>query len=151
MVKDFISYEQVVSLVDSVIGRVKAENIQYDYVVGFGRGGLIPATLFAYKLDIPVLCFAVASYTGNQQGEFRVHQEINFDSLAPGTKILVIDDICDTGDTFRFFKSMNKPNVGTIKYAALFAKQSSESIIDYYGMLADANTWLVFPWEVDNE
>lgn len=151
MLKDFISYEKITELIGKVTAQIRADNITYDYVIGFGRGGLIPATLLAYKLDIPVLCFSVASYTGTTQGDYTVHQEIDFAKLNKDTNIIVIDDICDTGDTFQFFQQIDKPNVNIIKYAALFTKEHSKNIIDYYGTIAIKDNWLVFPWEVNNE
>ncbi len=151
MNKTFIDFNTIVESVDRLLSHIKQEDVKYDYVVGFGRGGLIPATLLAYKLDLPVLCFSVASYDGtSQQSTYKIYQEIDFDKLQKDTKILVVDDICDTGDTFMLFKNLNKPNIIKETYVSLFAKEDSKHIIDYYSSITPSNVWLVFPWEVDD-
>lgn len=143
-----ISYDTIVDHTKNISARLRASNIEYNYVIGFGRGGLIPATLIAYELDIPILCCSLKSYDGNKRsGHFTVFQEIDFDKLIPDSNIIVVDDICDTGGTFKFFKKLHMKNVNVVTYASLFAKEESKHNVDLYSTLV-SEEWLVFPWEV---
>ena len=143
-----ISYEDIVKHTKNISDRLRASTIEYNYVVGFGRGGLIPATLIAYALDIPILCCSLKSYDGNKRsGHFTVFQEIDFSTLIPDSNIIVVDDICDTGGTFKFFEKLNMKNINRVTYTALFAKEESKHNVHLYSALV-SNEWLVFPWEV---
>ena len=148
MVEYKISYELIEFFAGALINRLKHKNLKFDYVIGFGRGGLIPATIIAYKLGIPVLNYGVSSYINKDKTpEYNVYQNIDFDNLPKSSRLLVIDDICDTGETFKHFRSMTKPNVWAATYAALFAKESSSINVDFYSSLAGEDQWIVFPWD----
>ena len=64
-------------------------------------------------------------------------------------KILVIDDINDTGATFQYIID-NFGRHDRIRYAAVINNRPSPVKIDYYGYEIDKNEtpqWVVFPWE----
>lgn len=143
-----ISYELIELFTGALIDRLKHKNLKFDYVIGFGRGGLIPATLIAYKLNVPVLNYGVSSYSDKKKTTiYNVYQSVDFNNLTDNARILVIDDICDTGETFNHFKELPKPKELKITYAALFAKESSNSLIDFYSALAAEDQWIIFPWD----
>jgi hypoxanthine phosphoribosyltransferase len=64
-------------------------------------------------------------------------------------KILIIDDINDTGATFQYIID-NFGRHDRIRYAAVINNRPSPVKIDYYGYEIDKNEnpqWVVFPWE----
>jgi hypoxanthine phosphoribosyltransferase len=64
-------------------------------------------------------------------------------------KILIIDDINDTGATFQYIID-NFGRHERIRYAAVINNKPSPVKIDYYGYEIDKNEnpqWVVFPWE----
>lgn len=142
-----ISYETVLFLVDSLITQLDDRDLKFNYVVGIGRGGLIPATLVGYRLNLPVLNFGMTTYNGRRKTDsVDIYQDIDFAKLVPDSNLLVVDDICDTGDTFTFFRSLHKPNINNCIYTSLFAKKNSALNVHFYGSLASNSDWLVFPW-----
>jgi len=65
-------------------------------------------------------------------------------------KILIIDDINDTGETFKFIDDNFGRENGRIKFAALVNNKPSKTLIDYKGYEINKDevpTWIVFPWE----
>jgi len=146
-----ISNETISEVVDYLATQLSKSGVKYDYVVGVGRGGLIPATMFAYKLHVPILSYSLKSYDGQEQaksGDECFYQTVEFDRLlGKDLNILVVDDICDSGNTFELIKGIDKPNVNIETYLAIFAKKSSISIPDYIGLISEENIWLNFPWE----
>ena len=91
------------------------------------RGGLIPARLLADRLN-PV--------------EFL----IDYPKIFPNNTIF-IDDIYDSGKTYREIK---KNNVGKDKnfiYCVLCMKPSNKINGIYYGMLMEDDKYVVFPWD----
>ena len=149
MVEYKISYELIEFFTGALINRLKHKNLKFDYVIGFGRGGLIPATMIAYKLSLPVLNYGVSSYINKDKtSAYNEYQSINFKNLPTTTRLLVVDDICDTGETFRYFKQIvDKNNISDITYTALFAKESSSTNVDFYSSLAGEDQWIVFLWD----
>ena len=80
-------------------------------------------------------------------------------SIAPnmGGKILLCDDLSDTGITFN--KSINwlkkyepiKNKIEDIKTATLWKKQKSTFNPDYCAVTLEANPWIVQPFEIYEE
>jgi len=151
MKMNHISPELVNEVISFLANQVLAKDVKYDFVVGIGRGGLVPATMMAYKLGVPVLCYAISTYNeSDKQGELVVHQQPDFSDASKAHNILIIDDICDTGDTFKYIKQLTKESINIETHVALFSKRASISTPDMIGLVADDNEWIVFPWE-DNK
>jgi xanthine phosphoribosyltransferase len=93
-----------------------------------GRGGLIPAAIVAYARDIPAL------------GHLPVPPAtIGFRDLKD---VLIIDDIVDSGETFRVIRRLFP---GAI-YAAPYVKPQGRVYCDYWMEEVPQDLWLQFPW-----
>ena len=65
-------------------------------------------------------------------------------------KILIIDDINDSGDTFNYIINNFGKEENRIKFAALIHNKPSKAKVDYFGYeinKAERPHWIVFPWE----
>jgi hypoxanthine phosphoribosyltransferase len=144
MEKKQVSYEYISFIVDLLEQRVRTD---YDFIVGVGRGGLIPATMLAYKLKKKVISFGINTYNDMvQTDKYVIYQPIPIPTKQ--SKILVVDDICDTGNTFNIIRDIyNKENHLDIEFASLFVKDSKSHLVDYYGLSVSDGIWLDFPWE----
>jgi len=143
MNKKAVSYEYMSFIIDLLAQRVGSN---YDYIIGIGRGGLIPATMLAYKLNKKVLVFGINTYNNTiHTGKWTIYQPVTLPT-AP-SKFLVVDDICDTGNTFNIFKGMYSNTIHTFDYASLFVKDKSSHMVNCYGFSVPEETWLTFPWE----
>ena len=145
MERKSISYEYVSFIVDLLEQRVDRD---YDFVVGVGRGGLIPATMLAYKLKKTVRAVGIKTYDNMSQiDDYVLYQDIEIPKDA-NIKILIVDDICDTGNTFKILKELySKHKNVTVEFASLFIKDKSAHLVDYYGLSVADSIWLDFPWE----
>jgi hypothetical protein len=104
---------------------------------------------------------AVESYSGkgieDEQGDIVFSREMS--SIAPnmGGRILLCDDLSDTGITFN--KSIDwltkygpiKDKIEDIKTATLWKKQKSTFQPDYCAVKLPDNPWIVQPFEVYEE
>ena len=145
MERKSISYEYVSFIVDLLEQRVGRD---YDFIVGVGRGGLIPATMLAYKLKKTVRAIGIKTYDNMTQADnYMLYQSIDVDKSKP-TKVLVVDDICDTGNTLKIIQDMfNDYDHLDLEFASLFTKDKSSHLVDYYGLSVADSIWLDFPWE----
>lgn len=144
MEKKTVNYDYVSFIVDLLEQRVKKD---YDFIVGVSRGGLIPATMLAYKLKKKLFAFGINTYDDTiQTDKYVVYQSIP--TLTKPTKILVVDDICDTGNTFNIIRDIySKEKHLSFEFASLFVKDSKSHLVDYYGLSVSDGIWLDFPWE----
>ena len=123
--KVYISWEGYDSYIDSITNWVKTSDLNLGAVYGLPRGGLPIAVSLSHKLHLPLLM----DYYDRK--------------IVTDKKILVVDDIADTGHTLKDFE--NKHNIiCTFHY-------HEQSIIepDYWIHKKD-DDWIVYPWELNN-
>lgn len=119
--KKYVSWEDVEKFIDSVANKYK--NFNLTGVYGLPRGGLTLAVMVSHRLDIPLLS-------------------------APVKDCLIIDDICDSGESLLHYvknsSCMNKP-LYTI--ATMYYKDNDLNVIPDFYLYNKENDWIVFPWE----
>ena len=134
-----------------IIARRVEDRENITHVIGLARGGLIPATIMSYALDKPLLSYGINSYEGSKKTEnFHINQSINLKELKEKNNnlhVLVVDDICDTGDTM--VHVTNQLALGNIPYttACICTKEKFTHWLDHYGTVIPDNKWVVSPWE----
>ena len=116
------------------------------------RGGLSVAGLLYKHLDVPAVeVVRCTSYDGEANtGELRMSnvdqgklQRLNYE----GAKILIVDDIYDTGATIAFLKHLLPQ--ADVRAACLINKMHKGRLAaecDFYGAWVPP-VWVLFPWE----
>lgn len=124
-----------------------------DAIVGVGRGGLIPATLLAYKFNVKALFnYTIQSYSDEnlKTNDFVTFQEPGVDICNYKHKnVLVMDDLSDSGDTLLHIVDKLKHQffLERVKVATLAIKTGTKFKPDYFVQEYPSNVWLSFPWE----
>jgi hypothetical protein len=122
-----------------------------DLVLAVARGGLTVAGALAYALSVKN-CFAlnVEFYTG-------VDQRIDVPVMLPpmldvvditGLKVLVADDVADTGRTLELVHRVIEAHVSEARCAVLY--QKPQSIIDCEYVFQRTDRWINFPWSTED-
>lgn len=121
----------------------------FDAVVAIARGGLVPATIVARELNIrTVETVAVKSYDHQNQGGIKVLKEISpsiLDMAKNGAKVLIVDDLVDTGSTARLVREM----LPGAHFATVYAKPMGRDLVDTFITEVSQDTWIFFPWDLD--
>jgi xanthine phosphoribosyltransferase len=121
----------------------------FDAVVAIARGGLVPATIVARELNIRVVeSVAVKSYDHQSKGDIRVLKPISeqiFELSRSGGKILIVDDLVDTGATARAVREM----LPGAHFATVYAKPMGRELVDTFITEVSQDTWIFFPWDLD--
>jgi len=130
----------------SIYHKMLIDEYKPQSIVGLLRGGVVPARIFSDYFDILLDFFAldVKLYNGiNSKNE---HAEIRqFFGDVKGKKILVVDDIWDSGQTMRsVLDYLGDEDVTT---ATLFYKEGAQGRPNYYAESNQENEWIVYPWE----
>lgn len=139
-------HQAIFTLQDRLLSTLVAPVDKYTFVA-VSRGGLIPMGLLAYQMnirDIETVC--VQSYT-NRENKLDTFQIIKPFSKRVARKehVVVIDDLSDTGQTFRQLRQF----LPDAHYASLYTKPDGAAYTDTYTKSVAQNMWLVFPWDVD--
>jgi hypothetical protein len=113
-------------------------------VVGVARGGLIPAVRLCHLLgDREFRTIHVKHYHG--RGRLKRPKLISDIKPLEG-KILLVDDVADTGKSLRFvLDHVKKKCKGEIRVATIVRKPHSDPKPDYF--VFETDKWVVFPWE----
>ncbi len=122
----------------------------FSAIICITRGGLVPTAIVARELGIRVIeTVCVESYQDETvQGQIRVLKTISPEiaSLAATTdaKLLVVDDLTDTGKTARLIKTL----LPDAHFAAVYAKPMGTPLIDTFVTSVSQDTWIYFPWDL---
>jgi len=119
----------------------------YDVVVGILNGGALPALVVSNVLKLPVYWIRVRSYEGKEKGELEA-KGLDFDKEdLGGKKILLVDDIVDTGDTLNYVRGLLLGEYGA-KDVFCVTVVSKRKMLNGVNMLTVPQfVWVVFPWE----
>jgi xanthine phosphoribosyltransferase len=116
-------------------------------IVAVTRGGLIPACIVARELNIRMIeTFCIASYAHykEQQDDARIYKGIS-ESVGDGEGWLVIDDLVDTGNTYKIIRD----HLPKAHFACVYAKPQGIPTTDTYVVQVDP--WVYFPWDMENQ
>ncbi len=109
----------------------------YDVVVGIATGGVVPASLVAFHLNLPLEIMHI-NYRAESNKPQRPEPELlNTFSLAGNQRVLLVDDVSVTGQTFAKAKTfLKKHNVTT-----LAIKGKADSVL-----FEDIPSCILLPW-----
>jgi hypoxanthine phosphoribosyltransferase len=137
--------------------QIRASGFTPDYIVGIVRGGAIPAVLLSHRLKIPVVMVHWNTRDkgiDHRESNAWLSEDINFNNK----KVLVVDDIVDTGLTIEeLFEDWSVVKDGertlaldNIKVCAIVYNETQNIYVDYYAQAIDRShddRWVIFPWE----
>ena len=171
--KHYYSWADVERMCVSIVNQMYADNWRPDYIVGITRGGNVPATIISNMTGIRCEAIKVSLRDDNSESESNCWMAEDAFGYNDGTKvtagplekkILIVDDINDTGATFNWITKdwqagclpndpkWNRVWGNNVKFATLTDNLASESInpIAYTCHevnKAEEDVWLVYPWE----
>ena len=146
----FIPYPEFGADVQAVAAALEGDRWKPDYVVGIGRGGLVPAVYLSHRTSIPLLS---VDYSSGVPSFAEKLMEKLAAATREGRAILLVDDINDSGSTI---EALRKSLIGhggadtCVRVAVLIDNLRSPAKVDYRSRTIDRSTdkrWFVFPWE----
>jgi xanthine phosphoribosyltransferase len=120
----------------------------FEAIVCITRGGLVPAAIVARELNVRMIeTVCVVSYRDyKNQGDLSVLKGIATEvaSLhANGKRVLIVDDLVDTGKTARVVRDL----LPHAHFATVYAKPMGRPLVDTYITEVSQDTWIYFPWD----
>ncbi len=143
-----LSYEKLKDFSKQIFEQMLKDNFYPDAIIIPLRGGLFLAQEILYfdendGKDVDVFVLNLKTYKGfDRLDEPLIKQDFDFDKLSKYEKVLIVDDICDSGVTLQFIK--NKLDNEIVKTAVLIDKTKT---CEYYGNQYQSDDWIKFPWD----
>jgi len=144
-----VTWDEAYRLAKILARKIKSSGYKPDLVIGIARGGLVPARIvcdFLLQKDlaaIKVEHWGIAATLGKAKIKFPLPVDIS------GKKILIVDDVADTGDTFSVIMDyIKEKNPSEVKTAVLHYKTCSTCAPDYWAEKQDEWKWIIYPWAV---
>jgi hypoxanthine phosphoribosyltransferase len=177
--KHYYNWQDVENSCINIALQMYKDNWRPDYIVGITRGGNVPATILSNMLNVrgEALKVSLRDATGESESncwmasdafgyvdeEERANTKSRWD-IAKRKKILIVDDINDTGATFNWIKQdwpagclPNEESWKTVWHNNVrFATITDNLSSDFNGTVdysvhevnkAEQDVWLVYPWE----
>ena len=121
-----------------------------DMVLAIARGGMLVASALGYALGVKnTFTMNVEFYTG-------VDARLEMPMILPPvpdlvdfgeTRVLIADDVADTGATLALVKGFCEGKVAEVRCAVLYEKPWSTVLSEYVWRRTDR--WITFPWSAE--
>lgn len=119
---------------------------QPDVILGIARGGLYPATLLSHILQTELYPIRLTRRVNDQIKYASPKWLIEPPKTVKGKKVLIVDEISDTGETINMVKSKLKGmGYKEARSAVLYAHTHSKNVPDYIGIVTDK--LILNPWD----
>jgi hypoxanthine phosphoribosyltransferase len=132
------------------LARSIVDGYEPDLILGIARGGLLVAGALSYALGVKnTFTMNVEFYTG-------VDERLPVPMILPpvpalvdlqDARMLIADDVADTGQTLALVKGFCAGQVGEVRTAVLYEKPRSIVTCDYVWRRTDL--WVEFPWSAE--
>ena len=146
-----VSWEQIDKWCETIKEKV-SNSFRPDLIVALSRGGLVPGRILSDMLWIKDLISIKTEHwgitaTSSGKAVLKDPGSLNIE----GKKVLVVDDITDTGQSMKlayYFIKGQKPS--DIRTATMLHITRSTFIPDFYAEVVDEKNWawFIFPWNI---
>jgi hypoxanthine phosphoribosyltransferase len=130
--------------------QVVADGFRPDVVVAIARGGLVPGGAIAYALGTKgVGTMNIEFYTdiGRTLDDPRVLPPLMDTSDLTGSRVLVVDDVADSGRTLELVMRMLDGHGADARAAVLYTKP--RSVIRPAYSWRETDKWITCPWSAE--
>jgi hypoxanthine phosphoribosyltransferase len=148
--REILEWSEMAEATRSLATAIYEDGYRPDVILAIARGGLIVAASLAYALGVKnTFTMNVEFYTG-------VDERLPVPMILPpapelvdleDAKILIADDVADTGATLALVKEFCGSRVGEVRAAALYEKPHSTVKCEYVWKRTDR--WIEFPWSIE--
>ena len=151
---EWLSWLEFEKIIQQTVKEIHQAKIKYDVIMGISRGGLVPAVVLSHRLAVKNFQIAkIVSYKSDEVSSGKVKPKIDYldyKKLKSGQRILIADDIADTGETLAVMMQQLKRH-SKAKFDIFVVTKSAKLRLPpnlklkFIGKIS--KQWVVFPWE----
>ncbi|HEY9459819.1 MAG TPA: phosphoribosyltransferase family protein [Paralcaligenes sp.] len=149
----WISWEQYHALIERLALTIHESGWKFDKLVCLARGGVRVGDVLSRIFDLPLGILSTSSYreaAGTQQGQLDIAQFITITRGTLDGRVLLVDDMVDTGLTFSRVREhllTQFPAITELRSAVLWWKGHAQAAPDYFVEKLPTNPWIHQPFE----
>ena len=149
----WVSWDDYHRLIERLGLLVYQSGWKFDQILCLARGGVRVGDILSRIFDVPLGILATSSYreaAGTRQGELDIAKFITITRGSLAGKVLLVDDMVDTGLTFnKVLVHLREefPAISEVRSAVLWWKGHSQVQPDYYVDKLETNPWIHQPFE----
>jgi hypoxanthine phosphoribosyltransferase len=149
----WISWDDYHQLIERMALKVYQSEWQFDQILCLARGGVRVGDIMSRIFDVPLGILATSSYreaAGTKQGALDIAQFITITRGTLAGRVLLVDDMVDTGLTFNKVQVHLReqfPAITELRSAVLWWKGHSHVQPDYFVEKLETNPWIHQPFE----
>ena len=145
--REILGWEQFGEASRELAGMVADDGYEPEMILSIARGGLCIGGALGYALAVK------NTYTMNVEFYTGVDERLEVPRILPPApdfvdlgqaKLLIVDDVADTGHTLKSVHDFCAGKVGEVRTAVIYEKSHSVVQCDYVWKRTDL--WINFPW-----
>ncbi|MFT4194512.1 phosphoribosyltransferase [Ottowia sp.] len=150
----YVSYDEYHSLIEKLAIRVQQSGWQFDTILCLARGGMRPGDILSRIFNVPLAIMSTSSYRaddGKVQGHLDIAHYITTPKGQIAGKVLLVDDLADTGVTLQAVVERLRNNyqpITELRTAVIWTKGCSTFQADYSVEHLPTNPWIHQPFEM---
>lgn len=144
------SWGEMRTLSEVLAKKIESSGFCPDHIVAIVRGGMVPAMNLSDILGIyDVLTLRVRHWGATAVKNKKAVLDVPLSANIEGKKILLVDDLTDTGDSIRLaLAHLLSLRPAEVRSAVLIHKSSSSVVPNYYAEKEEEWKWVIFPWNM---
>jgi len=148
-----VDWEQYYRLIERLAVQVHRSGYAFDCLLCLARGGLRAGDVLSRIFETPLGVLTVSSYreeSGTRRGELRIAADISSLAPLPSGKVLLVDDLADSGATLEgvvHYLKERYARITELRTAVLWLKGCSKYRPDYFVSYLPASPWIHQPFE----
>jgi len=149
----YVSYDEYHNLIERLAVKIHESGWEFDNILCLARGGMRPGDLLSRIFDKPLAIMSTSSYragAGTVQGRLDVARYITTPKGEIAGRVLLVDDLADTGHTLKAVIDTLEANYSPITElcsAVIWTKGVSAFSPDYSVDFLETNPWIHQPFE----
>ena len=149
----YVSYDEYHNLIEKLALKIHQSGWQFDTILCLARGGMRPGDILSRVFNKPLAIMSTSSYradAGTVQGHLDIARYITTPKGEIAGKVLLVDDLADSGHTLKSVVEMLKTSYAPItelRSAVIWTKGVSAYVPDYYVEMLPTSPWIHQPFE----
>ena len=149
----YVSYDEYHNLIEKLAIKVHQSGWEFDTILCLARGGMRPGDILSRIFDKPLAIMSTSSYradAGTIQGYLDIARFITTPKGEIAGKVLLVDDLADSGKTLHAVMDMLRNNyqpITELRSAVIWTKGLSSFQPDYSVEFLPTNPWIHQPFE----
>ena len=149
----WVTWDDYNRLIERLALQVHQSGWEFDKILCLARGGMRVGDVMSRIFDVPLGILETSSYreaAGTKQGDMDIAQFITITRGTLSGRVLLVDDMVDTGKTFmKVYDHLKSQfaDITELRSAVLWWKGHSQAQPDYYVDKLPTNPWIHQPFE----